>query len=276
MAGVVMRGKVVVITGASSGIGAAAARELHRLGAEVHAIGRDPTRTKDVANELGTDPIVADFASLTEVHAAADEVVDRCDRLDVLVNNAGVSVSRREETVDGHELMFQVNHLAPFLLTWRLLDLLIESAPSRVVTTSSAANLVGFVRLDDLEARQLFVGFNVYGTTKLENVMFTRELARRYGLQGLLATCLDPGVVATRFGRRDLSGLMQRSPLRQVMRTSEAGADTLVWLATAPRASLRNGYFYRDRRPGVIHPQARRDDTARRLWERSAELVGAD
>lgn len=274
MAGEDMSGKVVVVTGASSGIGAAAARELHGMGAEVHAIGRDPARTAEVAADLGTEPIIADFASLADVHAAADDVLDRCDRLDVLVNNAALTVSRREETADGHELMFQVNHLAPFLLTARLIDLLVESAPSRVVTTSSVANLAGFVRLDDLETRQLFIGFNVYGTTKLANILFTRELARRYGSQGVLATCFDPGVVATRMGRGDFAGFALRTPLRRLMRTPEAAADTLVWLATAPRDNIRGGYFYRDRRPGVINLQARSDDTARRLWERSAELVG--
>jgi NAD(P)-dependent dehydrogenase (short-subunit alcohol dehydrogenase family) len=276
MAGSDMAGKVVVVTGASSGIGAAAARELHRMGAEVHAVGRDPIRTTEVAAELGTTPILADFASLDDVHATADEVLDGCGRLDVLVNNAALSVSRREETVDGHELMFQVNHLAPFLLTARLLDLLVDSGPSRVVTTSSAANLFGFVRVDDLESTLLFVGPQVYGTTKLENILFTRELARRYGEQGVLATSFDPGLVATRFGRGDVSGILQRSPLRRVMRTSEAAADTLVWLASAPRDGIRGGYFYRDRRPGIMNPQGRSNDVARRLWDRSAELVGTE
>src|SRR5215472_5637330 len=163
-----LAGQVFLITGASTCIGAAAARELHRRGATVHVVGRSPDRTAAVAASVGTEPIVADFARLADVRAVAAQVLDRCDRLDALVNNAGIWVLRRQETQDGHELMFQVNHLAPFLLTALLKDLLIASAPARVITTASVANLNGFVRIADLENRSFFVGYAVYGTTKLE------------------------------------------------------------------------------------------------------------
>jgi NAD(P)-dependent dehydrogenase (short-subunit alcohol dehydrogenase family) len=269
-----LTGRTVVITGASSGIGAAAARRLHELGAEVHVVGRSPERTGEIASEVGTDPIIADFARLADVRAAADEVLARCPRIDVLVNNAGLSLSRRELTADGHETMFQVNHLATFLFTSLLLDRLTESAPSRVITTASAANLTGFVNLRDLDSRAFFVGQVVYGTTKLENILFTRELARRVEGTGVLATSFHPGVVATNFGRGDLIGVLWKSPLRLLMRSPEQGADTLVWLATAPAEQLRAGGYYADRRLGALNPQALSRSVARQLWERSQNLVG--
>jgi NAD(P)-dependent dehydrogenase (short-subunit alcohol dehydrogenase family) len=176
--------------------------------------------------------------------------------------------------VDGHETMFQVNHLAPFLLTSLLLDRLEVSAPSRVITTSSVGNLAGLVNLLDLDSRFFFVGQAVYGTTKLENILFTRELARRLQGTGVLATCFHPGVVATGFGRGDLIGIVWNSPLRRLMRTPEQGADTLVWLATAPAGELRPGGYYVDRRPGLVNPQALSGRLARQLWERSERLVG--
>jgi NAD(P)-dependent dehydrogenase (short-subunit alcohol dehydrogenase family) len=269
-----LAGQTVVVTGASSGIGAAAARRLHELGAEVHVVGRSPQRTQEVAAEVGTEPIVADFARLDDVRAAADEVLRRCRSVEVLVNNAGMSLSRREVTVDGHETMFQVNHLAPFLLTSLLLDRLQASAPSRVITTSSVGNLGGFVNLLDLESRFVFVGQAVYGTTKLENILFTRELARRLEGSDVLATCFHPGVVATGFGRGDLIGVLWNSPVRRLMRTPEQGADTLIWLATAPAEQLRPGGYYVDRRLGLVNPQALSGRLARQLWERSEQLVG--
>jgi NAD(P)-dependent dehydrogenase (short-subunit alcohol dehydrogenase family) len=269
-----MKGRTVVVTGASTGIGAAAARRLNELGADVHVVGRSPERTRDVAAEVGTEPIVGDFARLADVRAVAEEVLVRCPRLDVLVNNAGLTLSRRQMTEDGHETMFQVNHLATFLLTSLLLERLGASAPSRVITTSSVANLGGFVNLRDLDARRLFVGQVVYGTTKLENILFTRELARRLEGTGVLATCFHPGAVATDLGRGDPVGVLWKSPLRRLMRSPEQGADTLVWLATAPVEQLRPGGYYVDRRLGLVNPQALSTRLARRLWEESARLVG--
>ena len=269
-----MTQKTVVITGASAGIGAAAARRLFQLGAEVHVVGRDPERTRQVADEVGTEPIIADFARLSDVRATAERVLARCPRLDVLVNNAGISLTRREITEDGHEAMFQVNHLAPFLLTSLLADRLTASAPSRVITTSSAANLFGFVRLDDLDTQYFFVGLGVYGTTKLENILFTRELGRRLEGTGVLATCFHPGFVATELGRETPVGPLGGSPMRPLMRSPEEGADTLVWLATAPADQLRQGGYYADRRPDLVNPQAFSRLLARQLWERSERLVG--
>jgi NAD(P)-dependent dehydrogenase (short-subunit alcohol dehydrogenase family) len=268
-----MTGQVAVITGASSGIGAAAARQLHQLGATVVVIGRAPDRTAAVAAEMGTEPIIADFARLADVRAAAAQVIERCDRLDLLVNNAGLSVTKRQETTDGHELTFQVNYLAPFLLTALLKGLLTASAPSRVITTASVANLTGFVRIHDLETKHFFVGSTVYGTTKLENILFTRELGRRLSGDRVLATCFNPGLVATDLGRGNLSGAMYRSPLRRLMKPAEGGADTLVWLATQPAERLKQGGYCGNRRPGLVNAQALSGRLARQLWDRTEILL---
>ena len=274
MTGAELAGQVILVPGASTGIGAAAARELYRRGATVHVTGRSPDRTAAVAALVGTEPIVADFARLADVREVAAQVLGRCDRLDALVNNAGIWVTRREETQDGHELMFQVNHLAPFLLTALLKDLLIASAPARVITTSSVANLSGFVRLNDLETRLFFTGYTVYGTTKLENILFTRELGRRLAGTGVLATCFNPGPVATDLARGTLIGAAYQLPLsRLLMKSPEGGADTLVWLATQPGDRLRPGGYYSNRRPGLLNPQALSGTLARQLWDQTERIL---
>jgi NAD(P)-dependent dehydrogenase (short-subunit alcohol dehydrogenase family) len=154
-----------------------------------------------------------------------------------------------------------------------LLDRLVASAPSRIITTASVANLMGFVRIGDLETEHLYQGTSAYATTKLENILFTRELGRRLEGARVLATCFNPGVVATDLGRDDPTGALHRSSFRRLMRTPAEGADTLVWLTTAPADRLRQGGYYSSRRPGVMHPQALSARLARQLWERSEQLL---
>ena len=200
-----MTGMTVVITGASSGVGAAAARRSASQGATVVPVGRSVRRTAELAAEVGVEPVIADFADLDQVRQLAGTLLERCPRIDVLANNAGGLFSTREITVDGHEMNFQVNHLAPFLLTTLLLPRLLESAqqaPVRVVATSSVGNRFGKVRLDDLdwEKRSWRGGWFAYATGKLMNVIFTRELARRTGGTGLDAFSFHPGGIASNFG----------------------------------------------------------------------------
>lgn len=271
-----LTGRTVVVTGASAGIGAAAARRLHRLGATVVPVGRSATKTAAVAAEFGVTPELVDLADLSSVRRLADRLLSRLERIDVLLNNAGGTWTKREVTTDGHEMTFQVNHLAPFLLTGLLRERL-EQSSARVVTTSSAGQWLGRVDLADLETRGRYSSIRVYSTTKLENVLFTRELARQSLGTGLTATCFHPGFVASEFGRDQgpVAGLALQAAHR-FARTPEQGADTAVFLAAAPADQWRSGAYLADRHEARVNPQGVDDLLARQLWERSAALVGLD
>lgn len=286
-------GKIIVITGASSGIGAAAARRLARAGAIVVPVGRSPERTRAMAAELGTEPVVADFAHLDQVSAAAETLLDRYPRIDVLVNNAGGIFPRRVVTQDGNELTFQVNHLAGFLLTNLLLDRLRDSAAGRqvrVISTSSFGNRFARVRLDDLQwqRRRYGNGWIPYCATKLMNIMFTTELARRTDGTGIVAACFhpDPGrnaqpvaagtrdAVPTNFGREtSMMRLYHRIPvLRDRQLSGARGCQPLVWLASTPQ--VLNGWYYNGFEPSrSFNKQGKDPDLAERLWSSSLELV---
>ena len=264
--------RTAVITGASTGIGRAAALRLASDGWHVVVVGRDPERTAEVARACGTEPEVADFSRLDDVRALADRLLARLDRIDVLGANAGGVWPTRTITVDGHETTFQVNHLAPYLLTRLLADRLADSG-GRVVVTSSRAHASGRLRLDDLDdTRHRYSATRAYGTSKLANVLFARELPRR--LTGIHAASFHPGVVATSFARDGgLWGWLYASPMRNRMRTPERGADSLVWLAQTDRWP-GDGTYVVDR--AVVTPSraARDDGLAAGLWDRSAALVG--
>lgn len=269
--------ETVVITGASGGIGAAAARALHGLGKRVVVVGRSLGRMTAVGRELGVPWHVADFARLADVRRLAGELLAAYPRIEVLANNAGYIGTRRVVTEDGHEMMFQVNHLAPFLLTQLLRERLVASG-GRVIATSSIGNHVGHVDLGNLEHARGYRAFPVYCATKLQNVLFTRELARRWGPDGVAAAAFHPGFVATRFAGTDrgLVGLLYRTPLAYLgMVGAEAGADTLVWLALG-RAGVdwRSGGYFARRRPGWVNAQADDVGLAGGLWEASAGMVG--
>jgi NAD(P)-dependent dehydrogenase (short-subunit alcohol dehydrogenase family) len=267
---------VVVLTGATRGIGRAAAIELARRGAEVALVGRDPQRVKAVVREATAardggrvDGYVADLALMSNVRVLADEIRGRYQRVDVLANNAGAVFPTRRETSEGFEQTFALNHLAPFLLSNLLRDRL---AGGRVVTTASGAHRSGRLDLDDLQSERSYSP-RVYGTTKLCNVLFTRELARR--APELHANCFHPGVVRTGFAKNEggiwkvvatLGGPFFRSPAR--------GARSLVWLALSDDAADLTGEYIEDEK--VVAPSAQSQDAAlaHTLWERSAQLVG--
>ncbi|SDQ15347.1 SDR family NAD(P)-dependent oxidoreductase [Quadrisphaera sp. DSM 44207] len=272
-----LSGRTAVVTGASAGIGAAAARRLAAAGADVVPVGRSPERTAAIARELGVEPLVADFARLDDVRRLADRLLQRCARIDVLANNAGGLFPRREATADGHEKTLQVNHLAPFLLTALLRERLEATPGARVITTSSAGNLAGRIDVDDLDgARRRYSSFRAYGTSKLLNIVFTRELSRRLAGTGVSATAFHPGPVATDFGRDSrAAGLVYRTPLRRLLLVpAEAGAAPLLSLATRPDPQEVDGAYLERFRPGRAHRQADDADLARAVWERSARMVG--
>lgn len=271
-----MTGRTVLVTGASAGLGAAAARRLAAAGATVLPVGRDPRKTAAVAAEVGAEPLVADFSRLDDVRRLAEQVLARASTLDVLANNAGGVFKGRQLTPDGHELTFQVNHLAPFLLTNLLHEVLAATPGSRVLNTSSAGNTFGRIDLDDLDfRRRRHTSFGTYCASKLANILFTRELSRRWAGQ-TTAVAFHPGAVASEFGRDSLlSGLMYRTPLAKVVAIRpEEGAAPLVHLATRPDVDLVDGAYLHRFSPGRPARQADDPFLAQGLWERSAAAVG--
>ncbi len=273
-----MRRRTIVITGASDGIGAAAARELAGRGERVVVVGRSPEKTAAVARALGAEHLVADFARLDDVRELAAHLEDRVDQIDVLVNNAGGIFGRRTLTRDGHETTFQVNHLAPFLLTSLLLDRLRAAGTSTVVTTSSAAHRFGRIDLDDLDAERGYSANRAYGTSKLANILFTRGLHARHAHDGVAAVAFHPGTVATNFSAASTSWfrLVYRTPLRRLLLTSaDEGGSHLVWFVDGePGRTWLPGGYYDLRRHAAPTPQALDDALVDGLWRRSAERVG--
>ncbi len=277
-----MNGKVVLITGGTSGIGKASAVALASMGTEVVVIGRDEERgeraTEEIRRESGNEKVslmLADLAVQADVRRLAEEFQERHDRLDVLVNNAGLVQSQRTETPDGIETQLAINHLAPFLLTNLLLDLLKASAPSRIVTVSSDAHRWAKLDLDDLQSRKRYRGMQVYGTTKLANILFTRELAERLEGTGVTANAMHPGGVNTNFGnnQRGPMSLLFRA-FKPFMRTPEQGADTLIYLASSPEVEGMTGKYLADRKVKVASDAAYDETLQKKLWEASEELTG--
>lgn len=274
-----MAGRTIVITGASDGVGAAAAERLMRSGENVVVVGRSPRKTAAVAEALGADSFVADFADLAEVRDLARRLLEAYPRIDVLANNAGGMMNSRETTVDGFEKTFQVNHLAPFLLTTLLLDRLVESGAT-VLNTSSMANKFARTDFDDLDAVQNQHGSVAYGSSKLANILFTKELHRRYHSAGISTAAFHPGPVASNFSAEvdnPLFGLIYRSPLRHIaLIGTEQGSDELVWLASAePGVDWRSGQYYVKHKVARANKIADDPRVAERLWDRSLQLLNA-
>ncbi len=277
-----MDGKVVLITGGTSGIGKAAATALAGMGAEVVVTGRNRQKGEDTVEEIrresGNDKVsllLADLAVQAEIRRLAREFEASHDRLDVLVNNAGAFKTRRTETPDGIEMTLAVNHLAPFLLTNLLLDLLKESAPSRIINVSSDAQRLGKIDLDDLQSERRYRAFPVYGKSKLANIMFTYELAERLHGTGVTANCMHPGSVNTDFGKgeRGVSMLLFRA-FKPFMRSPEKGADTLIYLAASPDVEGMTGRYFIDREVTNSSEESYDETLRKKLWEASEELTG--
>jgi NAD(P)-dependent dehydrogenase (short-subunit alcohol dehydrogenase family) len=265
--------KTIVLTGASSGLGAIAARELATQGWDVAVVGRNPERTSAVASAIGGTPFLADYDRLDDVRALAAALLEKYPSIDVLANNAGGLVGRRGTTADGHERTFQHNHLAPFLLTGLLTERLVSSA-GRVVNTASVANLSGRIRLKNLDSthRPYLNGWPAYGTSKLETILFTRELARR---TAIVAYSFHPGFVATSFAKDTALGraMMRVSARSQI--SPEAGAAPLIQLASNPDIQAPSGTYFDGLKPdGKTTRQGNDLGLAAALWDASATLVG--
>jgi NAD(P)-dependent dehydrogenase (short-subunit alcohol dehydrogenase family) len=276
-----MQGQVCVVTGATSGIGKAAAAALAQQGAEIIVVGRDPARAEATAAAIqagGAPPPkveIADLARLDQVRALAGRLNQTLDRIDVLINNAGLVLNERRVTPDGYEYVFAVNHLAPFLLTNLLRPKLTASAPARVITVSSDAHTAARLDLDDPNLEHGWSSWRSYSNSKLANILFTRELAGRLDGTGVTANCLHPGVVRTGFGR-DARPLMRVgiTIARPFMLSPERGADTIVYLASSPDVAAKTGGYYVKREPREPSAAARDDGLARGLWETSERLTG--
>jgi NAD(P)-dependent dehydrogenase (short-subunit alcohol dehydrogenase family) len=278
-----MAGKTVLITGGTGGIGKATAIGLARLGARVGITGRDRARAEAAADDIRTasgnpavDVYVADMSSQAQVRRLAQEVLDAYPRLDVLVNNVGGFWNTRHITANGLEHTLALNHLAPFLLTNLLLDRLRASAPARIVTLSSGAQAMGRIDFDDLQGERSYSGQRAYNQSKLANVMFTYELARRLEGTGVTATVLHPGVVRTAFGAEDPARWQRLFvPLvRPFMKTTEQGAETPIYLASAPEMNGVSGRYFANRKPKQSSNASYDLAAQARLWQVSGELVG--
>jgi len=277
-----MAGKIVLITGATGGIGKATAIGLATMGARVGITGRDLIRAEQAAADIRTvsgnpavDVFAADMSSQAEVRRLAAAVLDAYPLLDVLVNNVGGFWAHRHPTADGLEHTFALNHLAPFLLTNLLLDRLKASAQARVVTVSSGAQAAGRIDFDDLQGARSYSGQRAYSQSKLANILFTSELARRLQGTGVTANSVHPGVVRTNFGSEDQAGFFRIiSPLvRPFLKTPTKGALTPIYLASSPGVDGVTGEFFANRKPKTANKAADLDVTAR-LWRVSTELVG--
>ena len=261
--------KTILITGGSSGVGAAAARALREQGHTVAITGRSDETTR-LAKEIGADAFLADFARLRDVRELAAQVLEKYERIDVLANNAGAVIGTRQLTADGHEKTFQVNHLGGFLLTLLLRERL-EHSGGIVINTASGAHHMGHLDLSDLENAQNYKPWRAYGTAKLMNILHAAEINRRF--RGVRAASFHPGVVATGFGREGASATryFYRSIIGKLfMLSPEKGADTLVWLATTPEWTP--GYYVK-RKLTRTSTQGQSVELARELWDRSESAV---
>ena len=279
-----MQGKTVVITGATSGIGEVAAMRLARQGARLLLVARDPrraqrvlTRLKSAAPAAGHCVYPADLSRLSEMKRVGAEIATVEPRIDVLINNAGAFFSARRLTEGGLERTFALNHMAYFVLTCTLIDRLKAAAPSRIVSTASIAHRGAHLDFADLQGEKGYDGYKAYGRSKLCNILFTRELARRLAGTVVTANCLHPGFVATRFGDQAggaMSLVIRAAKLFAI--SPEKGAETIVHLASSPEVAGSSGGYFDKCRPATPTTEARDDAAAARLWAESARIAGID
>jgi NAD(P)-dependent dehydrogenase (short-subunit alcohol dehydrogenase family) len=279
-----LRGKTALVTGATNGIGRASALALARMGAKLFLVARDSQRADETRAEIalevsGADVRVlrADLGSQADVRRAAAEFLATGESLHLLLNNAGVMQLARSETVDGIETTFGVNHLAYFLLTNLLLERIRASAPARIVNVASEAHRMGgALDLDDLGSAKRYSAMAVYGRSKLANILFTRELARRLAGSGVTVNAVHPGVVRTGLGQNNDAPILKflTNLARPFFRSPESGAKTSIWACTAPELAGVTGRYFSDCREQTPHANAQDDVAASRLWDASAKLVG--
>jgi len=276
--------KTCMVTGATSGIGKAAATAIARCGASLVLVARNRDKASAVAEEIRgatgngrIDIMLADLASLDAIRRVAGEFLATGRPLHILLNNAGVVMLKREETVDGFETTFAVNHLGYFALTNLLLPRLIESAPARIVSVASDAHAYagGRLDLDDLQSEKSYAAMRVYAKSKLANILFNRELARRLEGTGVTANCLHPGFVGSNLAVNNgfLATLLIRA-LRPFARSNEQGAATAIYLCTAPEVEGVSGQYFYNNKAKWPKSAAQNDDDARRLWQISADMCG--
>lgn len=277
-----MQGRTVLVTGGTAGIGRQAAKVLAGRGARVVIVGRNPEKTARVTEELraetggAVESLLADLSTMADVRALAAAYIDRYGALDVLLNNAGAVNLTRELTADGFERTFATNHLAYFLLANLLLPALRKAPGSRVVNVASAAHAMGKVNFDDLQSERGYDAWRVYGTSKLMNVLFTREMSRRLKGEGPTVNCLHPGFVASEFLSK--GGIWKvLKPLGYLFAVSEqTGAETSVFLASSPTVAGVTGTYFSKCREARCTRAAKDDAVAERLWLESARLTSLD
>lgn len=274
---------VILITGANSGIGKSMATQLAARGARVVMVCRNPEKAEAAKAEIeraasgggSVELLLGDLSSMDQVRHVAEAFRRDHDALDVLVNNAGLYLPNRQVTPDGFEYMFAVNHLAAFLLTRLLEEPLVKDGGGRVVTVSSGAHMVGHLDFDDLQVERGFVPMRQYGSTKLANILFTRELARRWGARGIVANCFHPGAVGTGFAQDEPGVLGFLTKLaKPLLKSPDKAAETGVHLAVDPEATRINGGYFIGRKPKKGSRESRDEATAARLWDVSEQLTG--
>jgi NAD(P)-dependent dehydrogenase (short-subunit alcohol dehydrogenase family) len=276
-----MQDKVVVVTGGTSGIGQVAAETLAGQGARIVLIARDQARAAETMVKLrAAGPhakhrlYLADLSSMAQTRRAGEQIAAAESRIDVLINNAGAVFGHRRQTSEGLEMTFATNHMSYFVLTEALLERLKATPGARIVSTSSSAYTAGKLDFEDLQSEKAYSAFRAYATSKLCNILFTRELARRLTGTGVTANCLHPGFVASRFGSQSGGWMQVISPVAKLFAiTPLRGADTTIYLATSPQVAGMTGLYFHKRKPINLSAVARDDAAATRLWAASEALA---